>query len=59
MKHEEEIDRLLVKAKAETYNQAMNVGRRSLLYAREVVATAAIRSQAHLTDMTDSEWTET
>ncbi|CAD5227593.1 unnamed protein product [Bursaphelenchus xylophilus] len=50
MKHEDEIDRFLEKAKEETYNQAVNVGRRSLLYAREVVATAASRSQAHLAE---------
>ncbi|CAD5221077.1 unnamed protein product [Bursaphelenchus okinawaensis] len=50
MKHEDEIDRFLEKAKEETYNQAVNVGRRSILYAREVVATAASRSQAHLAE---------
>jgi len=50
MKHEEEIDRLLLKVKAEVYSQAGNAGRKALVYAREVVASAAVRGQAYLVE---------
>jgi len=48
IKHEDEIDRLLAKIKQEVYNQAGSFGRRALVYAREVVASAAVRGQAYL-----------
>ncbi|KAI6187348.1 Receptor expression-enhancing protein [Aphelenchoides besseyi] len=48
MKHEEEIDVVLQKVKAEVYNQAGSFGRRTLVYAREIVATAAVRGHGYL-----------
>lgn len=48
MKHEEDIDRLLHKVKADVYAQAGTVGRRGLAFAREIVASAALRGQAYL-----------
>ncbi|KAI6176170.1 Receptor expression-enhancing protein [Aphelenchoides bicaudatus] len=50
VKHEEEIDKLLAKVKQEVYNQAGSFGRRALVFAREVVASAALRGQAYLVD---------
>jgi len=50
MKHEGDIDLFLDKTKAETYNHAVNAGRRCLCYAREIVAAAAVRGQAHLAE---------
>jgi hypothetical protein len=48
VKHENEIDVLIAKIKQEVYNQAGTFGRKALLYAREVVASATIRGQAYL-----------
>jgi receptor expression-enhancing protein 1/2/3/4 len=47
-KHEDEIDTFLENAKSESYKQAVTLGQRSLMYARDIVATAAIRGQAQL-----------
>jgi receptor expression-enhancing protein 1/2/3/4 len=49
LKHENDIDFYLEQAKTEGYNQAVNLGTKSLLYARELVATAALRGQEQIT----------
>lgn len=43
VKHEDDIDQYLDKAKNESYTTLMRFGRSSVVYAKEVVATAAIR----------------
>lgn len=47
-RHEKDIDALLESAKSESYNQLMRIGSQSLVYAKEVVAEAAVRGQQQL-----------
>jgi len=47
-KHERDIDFYLEQAKAEGYNQVLNIGTKGLMCAREIMATAAMRGQEHL-----------
>uniref|UniRef100_A0A914YTD6 Receptor expression-enhancing protein n=1 Tax=Panagrolaimus superbus TaxID=310955 RepID=A0A914YTD6_9BILA len=49
LRHENDIDFYLEQAKTEGYNQAMQIGTKSLLYARDMVATAAMRGQEQIT----------
>ncbi|CAD6185627.1 unnamed protein product [Caenorhabditis auriculariae] len=47
-RHERDIDALLDSAKSESYNQLVRIGSRSLVYAKDIVAEAAIRGQQQL-----------
>jgi len=47
-KHERDIDALLEQAKNESYRQVVRLGSQSLLVARDLVATAALRGQTQL-----------
>lgn len=47
-RHEKDIDALLESAKSESYNQLMRIGSKSLVYAKDVVAEAAVRGQQQL-----------
>lgn len=47
-RHERDIDAMLDQAKSESYNQMVRLGSRGMLYARDIVATAALRGQAQL-----------
>uniref|UniRef100_A0A1I7UJP0 Receptor expression-enhancing protein n=1 Tax=Caenorhabditis tropicalis TaxID=1561998 RepID=A0A1I7UJP0_9PELO len=46
--HEKEIDALIESAKSNSYNQMVRIGSQSLVYAKDVVAEAAIRGQQQL-----------
>ncbi|VDO94713.1 unnamed protein product [Soboliphyme baturini] len=48
VRHEEEIDQYLDRAKRDSYRALVKVGSRSIMYARDVVATAAFKGQAQL-----------
>ncbi|CAI2348916.1 unnamed protein product [Caenorhabditis sp. 36 PRJEB53466] len=47
-RHEKDIDALLESAKSESYNQLMRIGSKSLVYAKDIVAEAAVRGQQQL-----------
>jgi hypothetical protein len=49
LRHENDIDFYLEQAKTEGYNQALQIGTKGLLYARDIVATAAMRGQEQIT----------
>jgi receptor expression-enhancing protein 1/2/3/4 len=54
LKHENDIDFYLEQVKAAGYNKAMNFGTKGLLFARDIVATAALRGQEQITQQLQS-----
>ncbi|CAB3401989.1 unnamed protein product [Caenorhabditis bovis] len=47
-RHEKDIDAMLDAAKSESYNQIVRIGSRSLVFAKDIVAEAAVRGQQQI-----------